>query len=81
MPKNVICLWYDGTAEDAARFYAEIFPDSAVTAVHHAPGDYPAGRQEQVLTVEFTPGRSPHAHCWTQRPILTVRPPSARSRR
>src|SRR5258708_4100271 len=53
MAKNVICLWYDGTAEDAARFYAKIFPDSAVTAVHHAPGDYPAGKQGQVLTVEF----------------------------
>jgi predicted 3-demethylubiquinone-9 3-methyltransferase (glyoxalase superfamily) len=52
--KNVICLWYDGTAEEAARFYAQTFPDSAVTAVHHAPGDYPAGKQGQVLTVEFT---------------------------
>jgi len=54
MAKNVICLWYDGTAQDAARFYAQIFPDSAVTAVHHAPGDYPDGKQGQVLTVEFT---------------------------
>ena len=54
MAKNVICLWYDGTAEDAARFYAQTFPDSAVTAVHRAPGDYPAGKQGQVLTVEFT---------------------------
>jgi predicted 3-demethylubiquinone-9 3-methyltransferase (glyoxalase superfamily) len=42
------------TAEEAARFYAQTFPDSAVTAVHHAPGDYPAGKQGQVLTVEFT---------------------------
>src|SRR5204863_50238 len=54
MAKNVICLWYDGTAEDAAGFYARTFPNSAVTAVHHAPGDYPAGKQGQVLTVEFT---------------------------
>ena len=54
MAKNVICLWYDGTAEDAARFYAQTFPNSAVTAVHRAPADYPAGRDEQVLTVEFT---------------------------
>ena len=54
MAKNVICLWYDGTAEEAARFYAQIFPNSAVTAVHRAPGDYPAGKQGQVLTVEFT---------------------------
>ena len=54
MAKNVICLWYDGTAEEAAKFYAQTFPNSAVTAVHHAPGDYPAGKQGQVLTVEFT---------------------------
>src|SRR4051812_25174543 len=54
MAKNVICLWYDGTAEDAARFYAKTFPNSAVTGVHYAPGDYPNGKQGQVLTVEFT---------------------------
>ena len=52
--KNTICLWYDGTAEDAAKFYAETFPDSAVGAVHRAPGDYPDGKQGDVLTVEFT---------------------------
>ena len=52
--KNTICLWYDGTALEAAQFYAQTFPDSAVHAVHHAPSDYPAGRQGQVLTVEFT---------------------------
>ncbi|MHC8319843.1 VOC family protein [Pseudomonas sp. GB2N2] len=52
--KNTICLWYDGTALDAATFYAETFPDSAVNAVHRAPGDYPAGKQGDVLTVEFT---------------------------
>jgi predicted 3-demethylubiquinone-9 3-methyltransferase (glyoxalase superfamily) len=54
MAKNVICLWYDGAAEEAARFYARTFPNSAVAAVHRAPGDYPAGKQGQVLTVEFT---------------------------
>jgi 2-polyprenyl-6-hydroxyphenyl methylase/3-demethylubiquinone-9 3-methyltransferase len=54
MAKNVICLWYDGTAEEAAKFYAETFPNSGITAVHRAPGDYPAGKQGQVLTVEFT---------------------------
>ena len=54
LAKNVICLWYDGNAEEAAWFYSNTFPDSAVTAVHPAPGDYPAGKQGQVLTVEFT---------------------------
>jgi predicted 3-demethylubiquinone-9 3-methyltransferase (glyoxalase superfamily) len=52
--KNTICLSYDGGALDAARFYAATFPDSAVGAVHRAPGDYPGGRQGDVLTVEFT---------------------------
>ena len=51
--KNTICLWYDGDAEDAARFYAETFPDSSVDAVHRAPGDFPSGKKGDVLTVEF----------------------------
>lgn len=54
MTAATLCLWFDGTAEPAARFYAETFPDSAVTAVHRAPGDYPAGKAGDVLTVEFT---------------------------
>ncbi len=52
--KNTICLWYDGDAEAAARFYAETFPDSSVGAVHLAPGDFPDGKKGDVLTVEFT---------------------------
>ena len=53
MAKNTICLWYDKDAEAAARFYAETFPDSAVGAIHRAPGDYPSGKKGDVLTVEF----------------------------
>ena len=53
-PKNTICLWYNKDAHEAARFYAETFPDSAVTAVHKAPSDYPNGKQGDVLTVQFT---------------------------
>jgi len=52
--KNTICLWYDGGAEEAARFYAQTFPDSALTAVHRAPGDFPSGKKGDVLTVEFS---------------------------
>ena len=52
--KNTVCIWYDRDAEDAARFYADTFPDSSVNAVHRAPGDYPGGKQGNVLTVEFT---------------------------
>lgn len=52
--KNTICLWYNGTAHDAAEFYARTFPDSAVQAVHRAPGDFPSGKKGDVLTVQFT---------------------------
>jgi predicted 3-demethylubiquinone-9 3-methyltransferase (glyoxalase superfamily) len=54
MSKNTICLWYDKDAEAAARFYAATFPDSAVSAVYHAPSDYPGGKEGDVLTVEFS---------------------------
>ncbi len=54
MTKNTICLWYDKDAEAAARFYVETFPDSAMGAVIRAPGDYPEGKQGDVLVVEFT---------------------------
>jgi predicted 3-demethylubiquinone-9 3-methyltransferase (glyoxalase superfamily) len=48
------CLWFDGNAEEAARFYAALLPNSRVDAVHNAPGDYPSGKTGNVLTVEFT---------------------------
>ena len=51
MARNTICLWYDRDAEDAARFYAATFPDSRVGAVHRAPGDYPSGKQGDVLVL------------------------------
>jgi len=54
IPRNTICLWYDDAALDAATFYAKTFPDSEVKAVHHAPADYPSGKQGDVLTVDFT---------------------------
>src|SRR5689334_24622451 len=53
-PKNTICLWFDNNALEAARFYAATFPNSEVTAVRKAPGDFPSGKEGQVLTVEFT---------------------------
>ena len=54
MNKNRICLWYDDDAEEAARFYAETFPDSRVGAVQRAPSDFPGGKAGTVLTVDFT---------------------------
>ncbi|MBP3983589.1 VOC family protein [Pseudoxanthomonas helianthi] len=52
--KNTVCIWYDKEAEAAARFYAETFPDTQVTAVHRAPSDNPSNKEGDVLTVEFT---------------------------
>jgi 2-polyprenyl-6-hydroxyphenyl methylase/3-demethylubiquinone-9 3-methyltransferase len=54
IPKNTICLWYDGTALEASSFYAKTFPDSKVGAIMRATGDYPDGMQGDILSVEFT---------------------------
>lgn len=54
IPKNIVCLWFDGDAEAAGRFYAATFPDSSVDEVYRAPTDFPGGRAGQVLTVRFT---------------------------
>ena len=54
MSKITPCLWFDGTAEEAANFYAALLPDSRVDAVHRAPSDYPSGKAGDVLMVEFT---------------------------
>jgi predicted 3-demethylubiquinone-9 3-methyltransferase (glyoxalase superfamily) len=53
-PKNTISLLFDKDAQEAAHFFAATFPDSNATAVHNAPGDYPGGKEGDVLTVEFT---------------------------
>ncbi len=44
-PKSTICLWFDMDAQEAARFYAATFPNSKVTAVGKAPGDFPGGKE------------------------------------
>jgi predicted 3-demethylubiquinone-9 3-methyltransferase (glyoxalase superfamily) len=54
IPKNTVCIWYDKGAEDAARFYAQTFPDTRVGKTVHAPGDNPSTSAGAVLTVEFT---------------------------
>ena len=54
MNTNTICLWFNNDAEEAARFYAETFPDSEVGTVHRAPSDFPGGKAGDVLLVEFT---------------------------
>ncbi len=52
--KNTICIWYEGGAEEAARFYAKTVPNSALDAIRYVPVDYPSGKKGDVLTVEFT---------------------------
>ena len=54
MEKNTVCLWFDRGALDAARFYAATFPGCEIGRVVHAPGDYPDGKEGDVLLVEFT---------------------------
>ena len=55
MPDKIApCLWFDGQAEEAAKLYVSLLPDSRLDAVHRAPADYPSGKKGDVLTVEFT---------------------------
>lgn len=54
MSKIVPCLWFDGNAEEAARFWTALLPDSCITGIGRAPGDFPGGEEGAVLTVEFT---------------------------
>jgi 2-polyprenyl-6-hydroxyphenyl methylase/3-demethylubiquinone-9 3-methyltransferase len=51
--KNTICIWYDDGALEAAQFCAKTFPGSSVGAVHRAPSDFPAGKEGQILMVDF----------------------------
>ena len=52
--KLTTVLWFDGDAEEAARFYADTFPDSSVGRVFRAPSDFPGGSKGDALTVQFT---------------------------
>lgn len=53
MPKIVNCLWFDTEAEEAAKLYVSLFPNSKITAVSHYPSDSPVGAPGKVLTAEF----------------------------
>lgn len=53
------CLWFGGDAEEAARFYVSLVPNSQIDGVFHSPADTPSGPAGCVLTVEFTLNGSP----------------------
>jgi len=48
------CLWFDGQAEEAARFYTSLLPDSHIDMIEKAPADFPSGKKGEVLSVAFT---------------------------
>ncbi len=54
MSKISPCLWFDGTAEEAAQFYTSILPDSRIESLQRAPADNPSTEGGAVLTVNFT---------------------------
>ena len=54
MSKISPCLWFDGEAEEAAKFYVSLLPDSRIEKVQKNTVDSPAGKAGSVLVVEFT---------------------------
>ena len=54
------CLWFDGQAEEAARFYSSVIPGSRVDKVERSAVDYPAGKAGDVLLVLFTLAGAPY---------------------
>jgi predicted 3-demethylubiquinone-9 3-methyltransferase (glyoxalase superfamily) len=59
MPKITPSLWFDGRAEEAAAFYASIFPDSRIDAISRSPSDNPSTKAGDVLLVAFTVSGQP----------------------
>jgi predicted 3-demethylubiquinone-9 3-methyltransferase (glyoxalase superfamily) len=60
MSRIVPCLWYDGDAEEAAKFYVTLFPDSRIDQVIRSPADNPSVPEGAVLVVEFTLDGQPY---------------------
>ena len=54
MSRIVPCLWFDGQAEEAAKLYVSLLPDSRIDGVMRSPADTPSGPAGSVLTVDFT---------------------------
>src|SRR2546428_7133385 len=53
------CLWFDGKAEEAAKFYTSLFPNSRIDKINRSPADTPRGPAGIVLTVDFTVAGQP----------------------
>lgn len=53
MDKITPTLWFDGDAEEAARFYTSLIPDSRIESIDRSPGETPSGPKDMVLTVNF----------------------------
>jgi predicted 3-demethylubiquinone-9 3-methyltransferase (glyoxalase superfamily) len=54
MSKISPCLWFDGQAEEAAKLYVSLLPDSRIDKIQKNPVDGPAGKAGSVLVVDFT---------------------------
>ena len=54
MSKISPCLWFNGEAEEAAKLYVSLLPDSRIEKIQRNPIDGPAGKAGSVLVVQFT---------------------------
>lgn len=48
------CLWFDRNAEEAARFYVSLFPNSSIDRMTPYGADSPSGKKGDPMLVEFT---------------------------
>lgn len=77
MSKIIPCLWFASEAEEAARFYVSLLPDSRIDHVQRSVVDTPSGPAGSILLVEFTlAGQSYLALNGGQQAILPTRCPS-----
>src|SRR3546814_14696039 len=54
MSKISPCLWFASEAEEAAKFYVSLLPDSRINHIQKNVSDSPAGKADSVLVVDFT---------------------------
>ncbi|WP_421791328.1 VOC family protein [Hyphobacterium sp.] len=54
------CLWFNNQAEEAARYYTELFPDSRIDRIVRAPVNNPGAEKGAVSVVEFTLNGQPY---------------------